>query len=381
MMRHFPRTLPVLILAAALLAPDVALGQGTVSTQGLGFPPGQLSTPSRTMGGANGEIDPLSPLNPAAIGMFRNAIVYMQGDPEFREVRVGNQLQRTSVARFPVFVGALNLGSRWTVSAAASTLLDRTWTTTSRDTQVVGGDTLRGTAVQRSDGSISDLRLAVAFATTTWLRLGVGGHAYSGRDLLETVRTFDDSTRFARDTQATTLGFSGNAISLGAHAFWPRIAAVGVSYRMGGGMTLYQENDKVASAGVPDRFGVSVSYLGIQGTTLAVRAARDNWSSLRNLGGTLNVHEGWDMGAGAEVRGPTVGRGNLQLRGGGRWRTLPFSVNATPVRETTWSGGFGLPFAGGRVEINMGALRSTRTEVAGVSERAWTISTAIAVRP
>lgn len=382
MHRHGPVAILRLALSAAMMAtPVLARAQGTLSTQGLGFPPGQLSTAARTMGGATGEADPLSPLNPAAIGLLRNPIVFMQAEPEFRELRISGKLQRTSVARFPVFVGAMSLGSRWTVSASASTLLDRTWTTTTRDTQFVGTDTLGAGVLQRSDGSIADLRLAVAFATTPWLRLGIGGHAYSGRDFLQTVRAFDDSSRFLSDTQSTTLGFGGNAISLGAHAVWANVGAVGVTFRKGGEMQLYSTGRVVETASAPDHLGMSLVYLGIRGTTLAVRAASDRWSGLKGISPSLNIHEGLDLGVGAEVPGPRFGGNALALRAGGRWRTLPFSVNATAVKEKTWSGGFGLPLASNRVELNLGALRSSRTGDAGVSEHAWTISTGFAVRP
>ena len=59
-----------LLLGAALLtvATSRAAAQGTLSTQGLGYPPGQLSTPASSMGGAIGEIDPFSPINPASLG-------------------------------------------------------------------------------------------------------------------------------------------------------------------------------------------------------------------------------------------------------------------------------------------------------------------------
>src|SRR5205085_2368746 len=109
---------------------------------GLGFPPGQLGTAAVTMGGSIGESDPLSPVNPAAIGLLGTPIVLFQAEPEFRSQRVGDRTQRTSVARFPLFLGSMPLGTRWALSLAASTLLDRTWATTTRDSQIVSGDTI-----------------------------------------------------------------------------------------------------------------------------------------------------------------------------------------------------------------------------------------------
>ena len=358
-----------------------AAAQGTLSTQGLGYPPGHLSTPARTMGGSTGEVDPLSALNPAALGLIRNPIIYMQAEPEFRTLTIGSESQRTSVSRFPLFVGAMGMGSRWSAGISASTLFDRTWATVTRDTQVVGTDTLGSDVTQRSDGSVADLRVGVAFATTAWLRLGISGHVYSGRDLMQTARLYDDTARFTSDTQTTVLSFGGNAVTLGAHAFWPRIAALGLTYRKGGSLDAYDQGDRIATATAPDHFGLSAVYLGVRGASFAVRVASDDWSNVRDLSNTLKVHSGLDVGVGADVIGPRFAGNAMNLRAGGRWRTLPFSSDGNAVKESTWSGGFAIPFAGGRAEVNLGALRSNRSSDSGIREEAWTFSTGFAVRP
>jgi hypothetical protein len=369
------------LVIAALLAATSAHAQGTLSTQGLGFPPGQLSTLSRTLGGATGELDPLSPLNPAALGLLRNPMIYMQADPEFRTLQIGAESQRTSVARFPIFLGALALGSRWTAAVSASTLLDRTWTTVVRDTQIVGADTLGSDVTQRSDGSIADLRVGASFQARQWLRIGLSGHAYSGRDLRIASRLYDDTLRFRSDTQSTTLSFGGNAVTVGAHAFWPRVAAVGLTYRKGGSLKAFDGTSEIATGSAPDHVGLSVAYLGMRGTSIAARVARDDWDAVRGLSSTLNIHNGLDIGVGVDVIGPRFAGSGMNLRAGGRWRTLPFSADGNAVTEDTWSGGFGLPVAGGRAELNFGALRSMRRSDSGISEKAWTLSTGFAVRP
>lgn len=358
-----------------------ARAQSNLSTQGLGYPPGQLSTQAKTMGGSIGEADALSPLNPAATGLLATAILSFQAEPEFRSVRINGTKQNTSVSRFPVFVGALPLGSKWAVGVSASTLLDRTWETTTRDSQVIDTDTVRFTRVQSSDGSIADVRLALAFTPWPWLKLGVAGHAATGRDLLLTDQTFDDTTRFARDIQTSTISFGGNAISVGAHALKPRLGAVGVSYRHGTRLNVYEGDNTVGSGYVPDHLGVSVVYLGIAGTALAARVAKDSWNRLEGTAPTLSIHEGLDFGIGADVTGPTYAGGPLSIRAGGRWRTLPFSASGTAVKESTWSGGFALPMARGDVQLNFGLMRSSRSGGAGISENAWTLSTGFALRP
>lgn len=374
----------ILALGLATIASD-ASAQGTLSTQGLGFPPGQLSTAARSMGGAIGDSDPLSPLNPASLSLLTSAIVLMQAEPEYRKVTVGSVSQTSSIARFPLFFGGLPLGRRWTVGISASTLLDRTWETTTRDSQfLVNGpvtDTVAATVLERSSGSISDLRLAVSYAPAVWLRFGLGAHAYTGSDELESRRIFDDSLRFAADIEQTTIGFGGNAVSVGVQTVWENKAAVGASYRRGGTMHAYSGSTVVGSGSAPDRFGVSVVYLGLAGSVLAVRANHDNWDRLVGISDTLNVNEGWDFGAGAEVTGPRYGSNAMAFRAGGRWRTLPFSPNSIAVKENTWSAGLGLPMARGRADLNLGVLRASRSAGADVSETSWTLSTGFSVRP
>jgi hypothetical protein len=364
-----------------------AAAQGTLSTQGLGFPPGQLSTHAKTMGGATGETDPVSPLNPAAIGLLNAAILAFHVEPEYRDIRVGDRSLSTTVSRFPLFMGAMTLGGKWVVSLSSSTLLDRTYQTTTRDSQVVGGDSVKSTLTERSEGALNDIRLALSYSPSPWLKIGLGGHALSGSDVVQTVRAFDDTLRFATDAQRAVVGFGGNALSVGAVTMFPRVGAIGVSYRRGGTVRSYDDDVVVGSGRAPDHFGISAVYLGIRGTALAVRAAKDNWSQLEGMARTLDIHEGWDFGVGADVTGPRFGASAIGLRAGGRWRTLPFSPGSSPVKEKTWSGGFVIPFARRTVELHFGALRSSReydliaTEGGPASEKSWTLSTGFSVRP
>ena len=380
---------------AGALTVGIAAGadaQGTLSTQGLGFPPGQLSTHAKSMGGATGETDPVSPLNPAAIGLLNAPILAFQVEPEYRELTIGGRSIRTTVSRFPLFMGALTLGGKWAVSLSASTLLDRTYETVTRDSQIVNGDSVNSTVTERSEGAINDVRVAVAYAPSTWLRIGVGAHALTGSDVLATTRAFDDTIRFVTDAQRTVVGFGGTAMSVGAITMFPRVGALGVTYRRGGSIRAYDDDLVVGSGRAPDHIGVSAVYLGIRGTALAVRAAKDNWSQLEGMARTLNVHEGWDMGVGADVTGPRFGSSAIGLRAGARWRTLPFAPSTTPVKEKTWSGGFVLPFARRGVELHVGALRASRSMDTNpiadpfpgsspISEKSWTLSTGFSVRP
>jgi hypothetical protein len=375
------RTRFAVAMGALVVAAASARGQGNLSTQGLGFPPGQLSTRAQSMGGSTGESDALSALNPASLSLLLTSMIAMQAEPEYREVSLGGVKQKTSVARFPLFMGAMPVGPRWMVGVSASTLFDRTWSTTSRDTQVVGTDTIASTIGQLSEGAIIDLRLAAAYTIRSWLRVGVGGHAYSGQTAMRAIRAFDDTASFASDTQTTSIGYGGSALSVGMQLVWPKWGTLGMSYRRGGTLSTYAGANITQTSSAPDHFGVSVIYLGIEGTTFAFRAARDAWSNSASLSSTMTVHEGWDTGLGVDVQGPRFGASPMSIRAGARWRTLPFSSGPEAVTERTLSGGFGFPLARGRSEFNIGLLRAARGGYSGASENAWTLSTGFSVRP
>src|SRR5688572_30643060 len=69
----------VACVVAAALARGIG-AQGTLGSQGFGYPPGQLSVLSRSVGGATAEVDPLSPINPAALGLLRRGGLYLQSE-------------------------------------------------------------------------------------------------------------------------------------------------------------------------------------------------------------------------------------------------------------------------------------------------------------
>jgi hypothetical protein len=67
-----------------------------------------------------------------------------------------------------------------------------------------------------------------------------------------------------------------------------------------------------------------------------------------------------------------------------RWRTLPFGLATSEVKEKSASFGLGTQFARGRVGLDLAGIRSMRDPVSssiGVSEKAWTMSVGLTVRP
>jgi hypothetical protein len=378
------------VLTLSLLAAPAG-AQGNLSTHGFGYPPGQLSTRALGTGGALAEIDPVSPLNPAALLAWGGSALYFQAEPEFRTVRAGSQTERTNTARYPLTTGALAFGSRWVASLSASTLTDRTWATTATSIEHIGADTSTAQSSFRSEGAINDLRLALGFAPARWVRVGLGLHAYSGRNRLAVGRTFADSS-FAGFSDTATVSYGGNAISAGVELVAGRVASAALSYRRGGRISAEGNTDSILGRGdIPDRIGLSVAYLGIANSTIALRASREQWSQIAGLGSSaLRAQDIWDIGVGGDIAGPRLGQRTFMVRLGGRWRELPFQASGTGatgqlvsaiVSEKSISAGLGTSLAGDRASLDLGVVRAARSAAVGASERAWIFSVGLGIRP
>jgi len=392
---------PLVIAAGFLLAARSASAQGSLAGQGFGYPTGQLATRSLAMGGALAEFDPQSTVNPAALGTWGPAGLYVQYDPEFRTTSAGGADDRTTVARFPIIAAALPVGDRGTLGASASTFLDRSWVT-----RFERGDTLRGQPVAstegfRSEGAVNDVRVGGAFALTPTILVGVGVHAFTGENRLEIERDFRnpadaanaDTVTYGVFLQRSTLSYSGTAFSAGVN--WRPVSSVsfGASARRGGSMRTRRAGSTLSTAQVPDRYGAAVRYDGIAGTTLAARVNWEGWSSMAGLSRPgLPVSDALEYGVGADVAGPRIGALATQFRLGARVRDLPFGVREDPlralpaagdVRETAFSAGAGLPLAGGRAIVDVGVQRASRSSDGrpDAEERAWTASVGLRVRP
>jgi hypothetical protein len=389
-MRSIPRH-PALV-AALLSLPATVGAQGTLSTQGFGYPTGQMSTRTLGTGGALSEIDPLSVTNPASIVNLGASALYFQAEPEYRTISVGGQSDRSTIARYPLVTAGVPLTASLFAGLSVSNLLDRSFETRTRGSQVVGGSTVTSTNLFKSDGAIGDLRLALSWAPRPWLHLGFAGHAISGDNRLVNRQDFDDSTRYADVVDTSTVTYVGNAFSGGVEVYTGRYGVVAASYRRGGPISLKHGDTTLSSARVPDRIALSAAYLGIRGTSIAMRTSREQWGDLRGLGtATLPISEGWDTSVGADVLGPRFAGRALQLRAGARWRTLPFGVRpvtsggtgtASEVTETSYSFGAGTLLARGRAALDVAGIRaSRRSSTVSVEENAWTLSVGVTVRP
>lgn len=356
--------------------------QGTLSTQGFGYPPGQIGARTFSMGGGPAEVDQLSLLNPAAQANWGTSGLYLEYQPDYRSVSSANGNDHTMTARFPQASGALTVGSRAVLGISTSTLLDRTWETRRTGVQhYPTGDSAQFTEQFKSSGAINDIQLALAFAVVRKVWVGVGGHLFTGDNDLTIQRSSSDTT-FGLFSQSTSLTYSGSGVSGGV--LWAPGAGlmVGVSGRVGGTITAYRNDTSLTTGKVPRRVGAGVSFQGLPGVSVALRGDWEGWSSLGSLGQPgLGVTNAWDIGGGVEVHGPGLFGSAMPLRAGIRERTLPFLVDGTRIRERTYSIGTGILILGGRSRIDLGLARANRTQVAGISEHSTIFTAGFMVRP
>lgn len=371
------------VALVATLGASVTHAQGSTSVQGFGYPSGELSTRALGTGGAFGEIDSRSPINPASLAIRPAAQVYAQYDPEFRSVTSGGKTSSTTTARLPNVGGILPINEHFVVGLSASTFLDRTWETSRARTQPFGTDSAVFNETLKSEGAITDVRIGLAYAANPRLRFGVAYHAFPGSLRLTSNELFGDTTRFQNITQLTGVGFSGNAVSAGMEADVLPSLSIALSGRKGRTAKMFANDSLLTTATIPDRYSGSIAFSGIPGTLVAVRASHERWSQLSGLSiARTGVVDANDVSAGIESNGPRIGGGfPLLVRLGVRRRTLPFQVGTSTVQETSFGGGIGVPISLDRVTLDISALRASRTGVAGVPEHAYNLSFGLQVHP
>lgn len=383
MMNHFGRC--SLVVCAIALSRSTMGAQGTLSAQGFGYPPGQISARALATGGGIAEFDSDSPLNPAAIALSGEARMFLQYEPEFRKLTSGDAASNSRVARFPLFSASVPLGIHGSIGISSSTFLDRSSSTTRTGQQEVAGTLANVTETMRTLGAVNDLRLAIGWAPSQKFQLGLGAHAYTGQNRVFFSQAFPDSLKFSSISQVSTLGFTGYAAS-GGILFRPsRNFGFALSGRKGARLETNNSDSAVSKANVPDRFGAAFAYEGIPGSSISLHVSRDLWSKINGLGSSsATAVDTWEGGFGLESLGPRLLARQTVLRLGARYRTLPFLAATAEVRELSFAGGIGTQFFRNRAALDVTLERAARkTDAASVDarERAYILSFGLRVRP
>lgn len=372
------------VLAAALvvLAPN-AHAQGTLSGLGFGYPVGGVSTRAAGTAGSFGEFDAVSPRNPASVGGLRSTLIAAQTEPEFRTLTIGSLKERTTAQRVPLLVVAFPARRGIAVALSASTFLDRSFTTLTKGTVTLGGNTF--TTDDRSDvrGSIADLRAAMGWRINPRVSVGLAGHLFTGDNVVANSRTFSDTTAFGSVLDSSRVTYFGRALSVGTEVLIVKGLSASASYRAGLAMESRVRDSVRSKADVPNRLGMAIRYEGVPGSIFAAGIERQDWSDMTGLGTSLvETHDAVNWHVGAEVGGPRVLGSALQLRAGYARNTLPFGVNNHSVAESRITTGFGIPLARDLATLDFSLQRANRRLGGGdAKESAWLLGFGIQIRP
>jgi hypothetical protein len=373
------RALIVATLAMALVV-SRADAQGALSTQGLGYPTGEMSARAEGTGGALADFDALSLVSPASIAGVGASALFFQYSPEFRRVTAGSATANTTTARFPMISGILPMGQAWALGLSSSTFLDRSTETSLIRRQLVGADSVNETETTKVLGAINDVRLALAWSGTPKVRLGGGFHVFSGSNRVTLSQVFPDSAKYSSTSQTARLSFTGFAASAGIEFHPSRLIGFALSGRKGGDLRVASGDTTIGRARLPDHYSASVSYDGITGANLSARVAHDSWSSLSGIGPSVQGFDSWDYSFGGEASGPRLLQRVIVMRAGARFRTLPFGFNSGKVSETSFMGGLGIPLARDRAALDFSLQHANRSS-SSIKERGVILSFGLRVSP
>jgi len=233
-----------------------------------------------------------------------------------------------------------------------------------------------------STGGISDVRLAASYSFGTRFHVGAGVHFFPGENRILIGRDFDSTLKAGSFSQATTLTYSGTALSVGFVATPILHLNFGGSARFGQAMNVrLGDSTTLGSGKIPTRFGASLAYDGITGSVFSLRWSNERWSDLRGLGSSsLPLHDVTELAGGVEVAGPKISGVPIGVRVGWRQRDLPFSAGPTVVKEQGYTDGLGIPLGNGRVALDLGVQFARRTQ-GELSEKGTIVSVGFSIRP
>ncbi|MGH7608303.1 MAG: hypothetical protein ACREME_13305 [Gemmatimonadales bacterium] len=345
--------------------------------RGLGTPGRGESVRARSTGGAFGPFDALSPLLDASLADVRRTTAGITGGTSWRTAEFGGTETSLRGTRFPALVIAGPVSSRLVVAGGFATYLDRTFGITTRDTVVLRGEPEPVTDEVRSDGGVTDLRLALAVRVRDHVAIGVGLHRLTGSTRVAAVRRFDDSATYRTSTARDDVAYEGMGGSVSA------LLDLGPDLRVvawGRSDTKLRADIRgrtTAEDDLPMAVGGGVRWRAGAQAVVAAAVAWRSWGGEGDVasGGNDSIsHDTFDWSVGAEL-----GSVGTTLRFGVRGGRLPFGVDEAP-REFGVAAGLGKLFSGGRGRIDLGVERLQRTG-GGMTEGVWTFLLGLTVRP
>ncbi len=355
---------PALTGGARAAAQDSQFG-----IRGLGTPGRWESVRARSTGGAFGPFDPLSPLMEAAIADVGRLTATAAGGTSHRDAEVGGTTTALRATRFPLMGVAGQVTPRLAVAVGFTTYLDKSWDVTLRDSALLRGVVQRYTDEITSDGSVADVRLALASRVSRRIAIGGGVHLLAGSTRMTAERRFDDST-FHTVRQLAEVRYDGFGVSGSLLIGLTQGLSLAAWVRSDNRLRAKVGDTTSAVSDLPWMAGGGVLFAPSPSVRLGASTAWRSWSKA----GT-GAFDTWSWSAGAEF-----GSRRMPFRLGARGGTLPFGPGATAPTEIAGAVGTGRAFAQGRALLDLGLERLQRRG-GGLTERMWTVLVGLTVRP
>lgn len=367
-----------LALAAVALGAGAAAGQTPATSVGLGYPVPPLDARAAGLGGTGvGLLDGSFAMgSPADLVQFSESSLSVSAAPE--AVSLEGSGEGTGQSRFSTLRAVVPLGE-WAVSVGFGSELDQDWAFTTRDTLDISTGRFPFDERRENDGGVSTVDVSLARSVGP-LSVGVSYQHLTGSLRQDLERQFDPSldeglTAPRPVDQSAAWGYSGWRVEGGVGLELAGRVRVAGAYAWSGDLTA--ERDSVVTiAGDPDRpaarreFGmpetarIGASALVTDDWLLAASGGWAGWSATDGSLDDANARDAYRAGGGVEFRGLEFGSVPVDLRAGGRWRELPFSLpDRRPAEETAVTFGLGTAVAGGTGRLDVGVEIGSRGQL------------------
>jgi hypothetical protein len=358
-------------ILAALGLPGALAGQDSQFSLGSpGTPARQESVRARAAAGAFALFDALSPLGEAALADVTRGVFSAQGRAVRRAVDFGGAGSHTvRESRFPVLVAAGRTPWGFAVATGFATYLDRSFVVQRRDSIVLRGGFEPYTDEHVSDGSVADLRVAVAGRPIDAVAIGGAFHVLVGSTQEEVRRRWDDSVTYRNTFELRDVRYRGLGASLSAVVtVTPRVRVAGWM-RTDNALDTEVGDRRTGSADLPTQLGGAVEWRARGSLRLAGTVRWAGWA------GPPGGHDALGWSVGAEAGNPA-----LPVRLGVRRETMAFGPGTDAPTELGITAGVGTRFSEDRARIDLAFERVLRSGP-GLDERLWTLHVGLSVLP
>jgi hypothetical protein len=372
------------LIAAAV--PGLAVGQSSqFGIRGLGIPIRAISPRATATGGAFAPFDIESGTNPASIGPIVQFTALFSTAQSFRSSTnpFGSASGRDS--RFPHIVAAGPIGgTRLAAAVSLSGYTDRSFSLGTVDSIDLRGTRVAVFDTLSSRGGLSDVRLAGAWRASSWLNLGVGLHAITGSNRIDSRKVFSDST-YAIAVETSQLSYLGLGVSAGIMARVASTLTIAGVFRTDGHANIERDTLRIAETDLPTSWGLAVRWQPTQKIGWAASYQAKNWSTadadIRGQGG-IGAENVFEASTGIEIVRDLRNPGSRPLRFGTFYHTLPFPLRSgKQAHEYGISAGTGFRFTAGRGGLDLSLQQLWRSDGDGYTERATILTLGFSLRP